>query len=683
MFESTSQSDPNPSPEQLLRRLQELEKEVAASREIQTALAISEERYALAVEGTTEGIWDWEVGTDLVYYADRFKDLLGYEPDEFEHDLKEFESRLHADDIERFRDAIRAHLRDDVPYDIEYRLRCKDGSYRWFRARGQAFRDKNGIATRMAGGITDITERMASRRALIEANQKAEAAIAELGAFFQLSLDMLCIAGTDAYFKKINPSFLSTLGYSEDDLLGSPFLYFVHPDDQAKTVEAVKVLEKGQEVTHFQNRYRHKDGHFLWFEWSAAASADGETIYAMARDVTQRRQEEVELREAKVAAESASRAKSEFLANMSHEIRTPMNSIIGMSELLLGTELDTEQLEYQQLILTSAESLLSILNDILDFSKIEAGKLDLQPSDFNLRAEVDETLRVFEVRASNKGLQLSQRVAMGVPRRVRADLGRLRQVLVNLVGNAIKFTHEGSVEVELGLETLEGDEACLRFGVRDTGVGIPTDKLDEVFEPFTQAEGSTARQFEGTGLGLSICRKIVELMGGEIWVESTEGSGCLFHFTVRCQVVSDQVLPESGRSPALESKPEGVPTMKVLLVEDGKANQLVATRFLERRGHLVKVAVNGAEAVRMWEEGTYDAILMDIHMPEMNGFEATRIIRERGEALDRHTPIIAMTANAMQGDREACLAEGMDDYLPKPVRAAELYKVLERFVPKA
>lgn len=683
MSEFDSQSGSNLSPDELLGRLGELEREVAASREIQAALAMSEERYALAVEGTTEGIWDWEVGTDLVYYADRFKELLGYEPDEFQHDLNEFESRLHPEDQERFRDAMRAHLRDDVPYDVEYRLKCKDDTYRWFRARGQAFRDETGVATRMAGGITDITERMASRRELVQATQKAEGAIAELGAFFQLSLDLLCIAGTDGYYKKINPSFQSTLGYSEEDLLGNPFLVFVHPDDQEKTVEAVQVLGKGKEVTHFQNRYRHKDGHFLWFEWSAASSPDHETIYAMARDVTQRRQEEVELREAKVAAESANRAKSEFLANMSHEIRTPMNSIIGMSELLLGTELNSEQLEYQNLILTSAESLLSILNDILDFSKIEAGKLDLQPSEFDLRAEVDETLRVFEVRAVNKGLQLSQRVAIGVPRRVKTDLGRLRQVLVNLVGNAIKFTPAGSVEVELGLETLEGSEACLRFGVKDTGVGIPADKLDEVFEPFTQAEGSTARQFEGTGLGLSICRKIVELMGGEIWVESEEGDGCLFHFTVRCEVVADEVQPVPVRAAALETKPADVPTMKVLLVEDGRANQLVATRFLQRRGHLVKVAVNGSEAVRMWEEDSYDAILMDIHMPEMNGFEATRLIREKGEALGRHTPIIAMTANAMQGDREACLAEGMDDYLPKPVRAAELYEVLERFAPKA
>ena len=677
---TSPQSKSKCSPAKLVEQLCELEKQLTAAREAHAELADREERLARAVKGSMEGLWDWEVGTNNIHYAERLKELLGYGPDdEFDHGFEEFKRRLHPDDRGSTMEAVKLHVEANFPYDVEYRLMCKDGEYRWFRARGAAIRDADGRATRMAGGITDITERIESRHRLIEARKEAEAANEQLSAFFQLSLDLLCIAGSDGYFKRINPAYRETLGYCEEELLADPFLDFVHPDDQEATIGAMEQLAGGQEVTQFENRYRHKDGHYLWLEWSAAASGD-KLIYALARDVTQRRVKEVEIHDAKMAAEAANRAKSEFLANMSHEVRTPMNAIIGMSELLLNTKLTPRQAEYQRLVLDSAESLLGVMNDVLDFSKIEAGRMELDPQDFDLRESIFDTLSTLENRARQRGLKLSHWIAPEVPVRVRADQGRLRQVLMNLVGNAIKFTQEGEISVKVDLKSDQGSEAMLRVEVRDTGVGVPLDKLRSIFEPFTQAEGSTARKYGGTGLGLSICRKIVALLDGEIWIESEEGHGSTFGFTAR--ITMDEVSgaePSGPRKPVvLEKKPEGMPVLEVLLVEDGRANQLVATRFLERRGHSVTLAENGREAVIAWENGHFDAILMDIHMPEMNGFEATRLIREGEEAGSPRIPIIAMTANAMQGDREACLEAGMDDYLAKPVHATDLYEVLER-----
>jgi PAS domain S-box-containing protein len=670
----------NCSPKGLAARVRELEDELAAARVAHAEVSQREARLDRAVRGSTVCLWDWHVGTTEAHYDERFAELLGYVPGEDDCDLtfENFSERLHPDDRALNTEAINRHLEENVLYDIEYRLRCKDGDYRWFRSRGAAIRDEDGRATRMAGGMTDVTDRAIARERLIEARHAAEGANEQLTTFFDLSLDLLCIAGTDSYFKRINPAFMETLGYSEEELLAQPFLSFVHPDDQERTVAAVMQLAAGEEVVLFENRYRHCNGHYLWLEWSAA-EADGGVIYALARDVTQRREKEEEIREAKSAAEAASRAKSEFLANMSHEIRTPMNAIIGMSELLLDTKLSSRQEEYQKLVLDSAESLLGVMNDVLDFSKIEAGRMELDPREFELRASLIDTLRTLEVRARQEGLKLTHFIAPEVPILVNADQGRLRQVMLNLVGNAIKFTEQGRVDVRVDLISQREADAILRVEVRDTGVGVPQDKLKTIFEPFSQAEGSTARKFGGTGLGLSICRKIVSLMKGELWLESEVGQGSAFGFSLPVEVrESRSQAVERAAKVVLETKPDDVPVIDVLLVEDSRGNQLVATRFLERRGHRVTIAENGHKAVAAFESGKFDAILMDIHMPEMNGFEATRLIREQETPGGLRVPIIAMTANAMQGDREACLAAGMDDYLAKPVRAMDLYEILER-----
>jgi two-component system, sensor histidine kinase len=384
-------------------------------------------------------------------------------------------------------------------------------------------------------------------------------------------------------------------------------------------------------------------------------------------------QANAQLLEAKDRAETASRAKSEFLANMSHEIRTPMNGILGMSELLRDTGLAGEQRNFVNAIRSSADKLLAVINDILDLSKIEAGKLDLSPVPFGLRECIRGPMELLAARAAQKKIALCSDVSPAVPDRMVGDPVRLQQVLLNLLGNALKFTDEGAVGLEVTAEPSPNGEVLVAFESKDTGIGIPPEKQETIFEAFTQADGSVARRFGGTGLGLTISSRLVSLMGGRIWVESAPGIGSCFHFTARFQVAEEQAVPASASAPAADHLSERTCSpLRILLAEDNPVNQLLAIKLLEKHGHTVALATNGREAMEAVAAGTeFDVILMDVQMPEVSGYEATEQIRamERGTA--RHIPIIAMTAFAMTGDRERCLAAGMDSYISKPIKIRE------------
>jgi PAS domain S-box-containing protein len=1011
---------------ELARVNERLQEEVEQRKRVEMELFKSRERFELAVRGSQDGLWDWNLETNEVYYSPRWKGILGYGDEEITNRLEEWSSRLHPDEREEVLAANYAHIAGSTPhYEREFRLRHKDGSYRWILSRGVALRDGQGRPYRMAGSHADVTERRRIEAALRQANDRL--ALAVCGS--NVGIWENDLAGGDFRTGRIHcTNILESLGYPAP---GSTIDYqtlveSIHPDDRGQIEQALRAYLAGRTADYsVEFRARLRDGSYRWMlsrgvvvrdaagrplrfagtriditqlkrieeELRAAEeeAAERARMAEMGRDISialsqgntlheilqlcaealvrhldvsfariwtldsegeslilqasagqythldgphsqilmgqfkigliaqerqphltndvpndprisdpewarregmiafagyplliedrlmgvlamfarkalspavlqvlrsvadgialgiERKRQEAELRRAKDAAESASRAKSEFLAHVSHEVRTPLNAILGMSELALDTPLTEQQRKCLRVVQSAAEVLLDVINDLLDFSKIEAGKLDLDRSTFSLRTTLNDTLRSLALRAHRKRLELVGRVHPDVPDTFVGDAGRLRQVLTNLVGNAIKFTEKGEVVVEV--ETLEEEygsgqgeleepeslPCTLLFSVRDTGIGIPREKQEKIFQAFEQADSSTTRRYGGTGLGLSIASRLVGLMEGRITVDSEPGKGSTFLFTVRLHRPLLQPDRASARAPAelnalrvlilddnavsrrtleewlrgwrieptavgnstaalealrqaadtgqpfalvvLDSRPSGralalaeqvrqtpdlaasgillltmedqaselsechelgikacvmkpvveeelldaicrarslpspvVEKMKdeggsinkddpirlssfrfppsegrhfhVLVAEDNPYNQAVMEDLLLRRGHTLQVVSDGRAALAALEKDHYDVILLDIHMPELDGFQVVVAQRQREQGTGLHLPVIALTARSADGERERCLQAGMDEYLAKPVRAAELFAAIDRVTAK-
>ncbi|WP_435011339.1 PAS domain-containing protein [Tundrisphaera lichenicola] len=799
------------------------------------ALRESEERLRRVLKAARLGHWEWDLADDWMTYQGGATSVYG-RPDRISFvSIIEFLEASHPDDRPGLKAALERSIADDAPFETEFRIVHLDGSVRWLASKGGVSRDPEGRAIRMAGVNIDITEKKEAEAQIRRLNEDLERRVAERtadlalanallregeerfrGAFDAAAIGVALVA-PDGRWLQVNDSVCQIVGYSEADLLGRSFQEITHPDDLETDLDQVRRVLAG-EIRSFQmeKRYFHRDGHVVWvlLSVSLVRDAEGSPLHFVSQiqDITERKRFEAELLAARDQAMAATRAKAEFLANMSHEIRTPMNGVIGMTELLLDTQLDDLQRDYSETIRSSGEALLTVINDILDFSKIEAGKLSLEATGFGLRTLMEEVSDLLAPRAHQKGLELICRVDPEVPDRLVGDPGRIRQILTNLAGNAVKFTDKGEVVLEARLIGKDEGRATFKVFVHDTGVGIPEDRQAEVFESFTQVDGGSNRRFGGTGLGLTICRSLVGMMGGTIGLESRPGRGSTFWFELRLgfeadegdqprpdiadfrvlvvddhetnRTVAREILlswgcrsdevcsgaeallklmrspeddpyrlvlldhdmpgmdgdrtarairassrhsrtplvlmsslgqsrvgdePEAGLFSAVLTKPlrrsqlynalcratdgnpdssrrPGSPTVAgelklprplfVLLAEDNDVNRRVATGMVERLGGRIEAVRNGREAVEAHDHGRHDLILMDVQMPEMDGLAATRAIREAEKATGVRIPIVALTAHAMQGDRERCLIAGMDDYLTKPLRPAPLLEAL-------
>jgi PAS domain S-box-containing protein len=798
-------------------------REVAASEQLQhqtERLSEVERRLERASLSSSEGHWEAEMATGTLWCSSSFHALLGYLEGELEGRVSTFDVLVHADDHSIYHEALRKHLVHNEPYNVETRFRMASGEYRWFRMRGMAERNGEGQPTVMAGSIHDVHQQKLAEDALALAQRRFERAINGT----QDGLWELDVSKQTAW---CSPRLALLLGYPIPELESRNFLQsLIHLDDAAKVAKVTESHYRHNTPFDLELRLRTHGGDHRWYRARANAERDSNgravRLSGSVQDVTEARAAREDLVRATEAAEAASRAKSAFLANVSHEIRTPMNGIIGMTSLLVDTQLDRTQRDYANTIRGSADSLLTVINDLLDFSKIEAGKLDLENIEMDLRANVEDVGAMMAFQAANKSLELIINVHPDVPERVLGDPQRIRQCLINLLGNAIKFTKQGEIIIDVCVVGRHEGKVLTHFEIRDTGMGIPDATLKTLFQPFVQADSSTTRHFGGTGLGLSIVRRLVEMMGGQVGVVSKVGEGSNFFFTlslepkedpialnsrqairnahilvvddnatnrrvldgllthqgyqVTCvdggaaalellragvqgrhhkfdivitdfqmpdmdgvmlgeQITKDPLLahlrmimltsldrqgdskhlaslgfaayltkpvrtrelidcvthvlsretrqtemrPMLTRNSLLQTQPQQKFSGHVLLVEDNLVNQKVAARFLERMGCTVHIAGNGADGVAMFKERPFDAVLMDLQMPIMDGLTATRAIREIEAGTSRRVPIIALTANAMRGDKERCEAAGMDGFLTKPLEVERLRDTLAKF----
>jgi PAS domain S-box-containing protein len=565
-----------------------------------------------------------------------------------------------------------------------------------------ALRQARSCATADACDVSRAPQAVSPAEAAARARAEMQRRAAEednYRSIFENAVEGIFRTSVDGKYLAANPAIARIYGYASVDDMMAGIQDIAHQlyVDPARREDFRRMLAAQDVITDFEAQVRRRDGRVIWISENARAhrNSHGELLYyeGTVVDITVRKRA-ARLQREKEAAEAATHAKSQFLAQMSHEIRTPLNGVIGMLDLLAQTTLDDRQRRYASLARASADALLTQINDVLDFSKIEAGRLELDAIDFDLRELLDPLTAMFAHRAQQKGVALRCEASPDLPRRLRGDRDRLRQVLMNLLSNALKFTQHGHVTLQIsgGPDPSDPGRFRMRCEVADTGVGIPAESIERLFHAYAQAEASTARQFGGTGLGLAICKQIVELMGGEIGAESPPEGGAQFWFQVPLEVASaEPTVPPASEPTRPSSNDFDVPSiesptrpMRILVADDNEINQMVAVEMLRSAGWDAAVANNGRQAAEAVASGEFDLVLMDCQMPEMDGYEATRLLRQQeaaGAVLRRGggpLPIIALTARAVLGDRQICLDAGMTDYVTKPINPAALFAAMGR-----
>ncbi len=662
-------------------------RDISERKAAEDALRASEERFALTTSGSGDGLWDFDLPGKVFWYSDRFRELLGYENEEdYPNKLESWSDGLHPDDRDATLGAFEDHLKNGKPYDVEYRLKTKQGEWRWYRARGKSLRDATGRSYRAAGSITDITERKQTSEEL----KKLSLAVSQ-------SPGSIVITDTKGVIEYVNPTFVQVTGYTFEEAVGTSTSILksgkTPPEYYAEMWAAISSGKQWRgELLN-----KKKNGDEYWESVSISpmvTSGDEITNYlAVKEDITERKRMGDELQqriadldetqsamlnmmddldEEKGKAEAATLAKSDFLANMSHEIRTPMNAIIGMSHLALQTELNPKQADYVAKIDSSAKALLRIINDILDFSKIEAGKLEIEKAEFYLEDSVSQLINMLTVQVEDKGLELLFQIDQDVPNNLVGDSLRVEQVLINLSSNAVKFTEKGDILISTELVEQDKDSALLRFSVRDTGIGMTEEQMAKLFKSFSQADTSTTRRFGGTGLGLAICKRLATLMDGDIGVQSEPGKGSTFWFTARFGLhtndrMKTKVLQEDFRG------------MRVLVVDDNRTSRTILSGYLESMGFSPETVPSGQAALETLEEASkvapFDIVLMDWKMPEMDGIEATKRIK-KDPILKVVPTVIMVTAYGREEIMAQAQDSGVSAFLIKPVSQSLLFDTI-------
>jgi PAS domain S-box-containing protein len=699
------------------------------------ALHVSEERYALAVRGSNDGIYDHDLVSNTLYWSPRMKEMLGYADGELEIDLDTFISFLHPDDVEQAKLVLQSDWRTDrIPHELEQRMRTKSGEYRWFVTRGQGVWDDSGQLVRIAGSVTDITERKRMEEHLQRAKEELQKQNSRLEALYWVGQMINSTLRPDVVLDRLTDEAMrvtrATRGqvlvvHEEQGCYERRSLYGFSPEEaeRARTIPlpldqgvngrayvthqpirvddvqaepgyfpliastrtelAVPIIRDGQVLGNLDlqspeaGAFRDADMEYLSaLTGHVAIALTNARLYQQAQqEIAERLRVEEKLRQAKEAAEVATRAKSDFLANMSHEIRTPLNAVIGLAEILSDTELTGEQREYAEVIRTSGDTLLTIINDILDFSKIESGRFELEHRPFNLRDCLEEALDLVAPKAAEKGLEMACIVDEQTPETLVGDDTRLRQVLMNLLSNAVKFTESGEVVVAVTCSVTAEKQRRVHFAVKDTGIGIPPQHMGRLFQSFSQLDASTTRKYGGTGLGLAISKRLSELMGGTMWAESDglPGHGSIFHFTILAEVAADQEHAYlHGPQPGLAGK-------RILIVDDNATNQYIIGHQIRAWGMVPREAATGREALARIRDGEpFDAAILDMRMPEMDGLALAAEIRSYRDA--RTLPLVMLTSLGQAREISRNGGSEFAAYLTKPVKSSQLYSALARIL---